>query len=135
MSINAGLAKCAVLAAVLLFAGLMSASVASAASKPATSACGGFEKKYLIASEFVQINPGSRCRSYRIRFEGQRLGQVIPKVCYFAKVAGSAKQYGPFCTEGKNFKMVVPGPIEWLSASYPVNAWVKLCGSHEECSH
>jgi hypothetical protein len=135
MSINAGLVKWAALAAVLLLSAFVSVNAASAATKAANTACGGFEKKYLVASEFVQLNPGSRCRYFRMRFEVARLGSVIPKICYFAKVAGSDKKYGPFCSAGTNLKVTVPGPIESLSASYPVYIYVKLCSSPAECSH
>src|SRR5438045_3941429 len=121
MSISAKLAACALLTLSLGLSALTSASPASAGTKPTAPTCGGFEKKCRVGSEFVQVNPGSKCRYYRFRFEVARVGGSVPKACFLVKVAGGDKQYGPFCSGGSNLGMPVPKPIEWINSTVPMN--------------
>ena len=128
----------AVAAAILgLFAAFSSLSLSPAAhalDKPAKQNC-GFEKVFLVGSKFVQINPGGGCRYFRLRFEFMLNGptSTLPKMCYSAKVIGSAKEYGPFCSTGGRIEARMPGEIEWISSSVPVTVYVKRCKVRSDC--
>jgi hypothetical protein len=97
------------------------------------SECPPYERKDQLTSKPLLVNPGGKCY-VRFRFEFRLYAsQDFPDVCYFARVAGSEKDYGPFCNEGANLRMDVPGPIEWLWSSTPVTVYIKLCASPADC--
>lgn len=123
---------CAPLAA---FAPAMIVAPAGAEARAALPACNGFEHKYFLGSAPVVVNPGGRCPRIRFRFQIALTNPSaqVPRICYFATVAGSTREYGPFCSGGANFRMAVPRPIETLRSSQPVAVYVKLCGARTDC--
>jgi hypothetical protein len=121
-----------VLSPVFSFVAVAAPHQAQAASD--SDACPAYERKAQLSSEPLLVNPGGKCPAWRFRFEFMLYAsEEPPKTCYFAPVAGSEKEYGPFCTEGANFAMDVPGPIEWLWSSRPVTVYIKLCASPSDC--
>ena len=125
----------AILVSFAAFSSLMFSPAAHALDKPAKQNCQGFEKAFLVGSKFVQINPGGGCRYFRLRFEFLVYSPTAPapKICYSAKVIGSAKEYGPFCNTGGRIAARIPGEIEWISSSVPVTVYVKRCNVRSDC--
>ena len=105
------------------------------AAKSAQQTCPPFERKAFLTKEPLQVNPGGKCPYQRFTFEFHlsNFPSKPPETCYFARVVGSDKQYGPFCSKGENFGMQLPRPIEWLWSSTPVTVYITLCGSRSDC--
>jgi hypothetical protein len=93
-----------------VFATVVTPHQAQAASDSET--CPPYERKDRLTSKPLLVNPGGKCY-VRFRFSFMLYSsEDFPDVCYFARVAGSEKDYGPFCADGANLRMEVPGPIE-----------------------
>ncbi len=96
--------------------------------------CNGHMRMVFLTNRPLKVNPG-KCRYARInlRITVQDAAQKPPRICLFAKAFGSAKEYGPFCNEGANSGMAVPGPIEWLWSDWGAETGLKFCKSREDC--
>lgn len=115
-----------------LFAPFTSASGAVAQTSELT--CNGHARLVFFTTKPLQVNPG-KCRYFRINFRIRLMGPNLKPqpVCVFAKAWGSAKEYGPFCTDGPNFGILVPGAIQWVWASQGLPGSVKFCKSPDDC--
>lgn len=100
----------------------------------ASEACPAFERAVFVTKKPIQVNPGGKCH-FRFAFEAVLNSQSdkFPRLCVFARVAGSDAEYGPFCTEGANFGMNVPAQVEWLWTDRPVRMLYKLCDTAAQC--
>ena len=110
------------------------ATVAPLHEAQASETCPGFERAAFVTKKPLQVNPGGKCH-FRFAFEAVLNSQTdkFPRLCIFARVAGSDTEYGPFCTEGENFGMNVPAQVEWLWSDRPVRMLYKLCDTLAEC--
>src|SRR6185295_10191859 len=79
--------------------------LAGAAAKTADQSCSQNERAVFLGDKPLQVNPGGKCPFVRIKLIVELLDPTSKpaQICLFARAVGSAKQYGPFCTEGSNF--------------------------------
>jgi hypothetical protein len=110
------------------------APIGGASAQNSELNCNGHSRPVFLTARPLKINPG-KCPYFRINIVVPLQGPNMkpPKVCLFATVWGSTKQYGPFCTEGSNFGMSVPGPLESVWASQGLEAGLKFCRSPGDC--
>jgi hypothetical protein len=123
------------LAFVLVAASFASfAPLGGAVAQTSELTCNGHARPVFLTTKPLQINPG-KCRYFRINIRIRLQGPNMKPapVCLFAKAWGNAKEYGPFCTDGPNFGMRVPGAIQWVWASQGLPGSVKFCKSPEDC--
>lgn len=96
--------------------------------------CNGHMRMVFLSSKPLKVNPG-KCRYARInlRIEMMSPTDPLPRICLFAKAVGSAKEYGPFCSEGATSGLPVPGIIEWLWSNRGVETGLKFCNTRDNC--
>lgn len=78
----------------------------------ASETCPEFERSAFLTKKPLLVNPGGKCY-WRFTFETplNSASDKPPRLCLFARVAGSDTEYGPSCTDGENFGMNVPAQI------------------------